>query len=108
MANSSAIVRINRSAIVRSAWTSPGEETNTLMVPRDGFTSGHRHFAKHVIDCDASQPGAACGKVFVGCAEENARVRVLFAPPKRAELSLALKERVKGRSEVKVESSDAG
>ena len=42
-----------------------------IFLPRDKFTSRHRHFAEHVIDCDASQFGAACGKVFLGCAGEK-------------------------------------
>src|SRR5260370_39499777 len=79
-----------------------------VFLPRDEFTSSHRHFAEHVIDCDARELGTACGKVFVGRAgEKRLRSRALRVAETHS-VERALQERVKGRGEVKVESSNAG
>jgi hypothetical protein len=79
-----------------------------IFLPRNEFTPGHRHFAEHVIDCDARQFSAACGKVFVGRAGEKRLSSRALRTAETHGVERALKEPVKGRGKVKVESSDAG
>jgi hypothetical protein len=76
-----------------------------VFLPRDEFPSGHRHFAEHVIYCDARKLGAACGKVFADCAgEKRLRSRAL-RPAETHGVERALQKRVKGRGEVRLKAA---
>src|SRR5262245_39200677 len=79
-----------------------------IFLPRNEFTCSHRHFAEHVIDCDPRQLGSACGKVFISRAwKKRLRSRARLAAETN-DIECALEEGVKGRGEIKVESSDTG
>jgi hypothetical protein len=84
------------------------KEIQHIFLPRDEFTCGHRHFAEHMIDCDLSQLGTACGKVFLcRCREKRSCSRGLLAAETNG-VQRALQEQVKGCAEIKVEGIDAG
>ena len=63
------------------------KEIQNIFLPGDKFTCYHRHSAKHMIDCDSTQFGATCRKVFLDRAwGKRLRSRDLM-PPKRTAFS---------------------